>query len=180
MNKSLPVIRYERGYPLLACHVSGFLCLAAAQKIIIGCGSSGTRRTTMPKWDIIPRTRRGTPRRTANSPRLFLELFRKSPCGAAPLVSKSLTRDRERHDKYGGIMRSKTRRSSKRPACFLSFFFFFVRSFFRSFFRSFVRHHASRDYAKLVLYGKRAFRERVNDSYAQIVFPVISTYFRVY
>lgn len=66
MNKSLPVIRYERGYPLLACHVSGFLCLAAAQEIIIGCGSSSSGSTTMPKWDIIPRTRRGTPRRTAN------------------------------------------------------------------------------------------------------------------
>lgn len=44
MNKSLPVIRHEpRGYPLLVCHVSGFLCLAAAQKIIIGSGSSAAR-----------------------------------------------------------------------------------------------------------------------------------------
>lgn len=121
MNKSLPIIRYGRRHPLLACHVSGFLRLAAAQKIIIGRG-----RTT-PKQDIIPWTRQehlgGRP-----TLRLLLELFRKSPwcggtCAACSFRSYSPETECERRgDKYEKIMHPKTRFSSKRPALSFSFF----------------------------------------------------------
>lgn len=72
----------------------------------------------------------GTLRRTANFkvalgiiPEISMVRY---VCGT--LVSELLIRDRKWGDKYGKIMRPKTRRSSKRPALIPSFFPFLLRS----------------------------------------------------
>jgi len=64
-NEQKPT-RVRTRHPLLVRHVSGFLCLAAAQRIIIGRGSRSARWTMLER-DIIPRTRQEMSRRTAKA-----------------------------------------------------------------------------------------------------------------
>jgi hypothetical protein len=137
-NEQKPT-RVRTRHPLLVRHVSGFLCLTAAQKIIIGRGSRSAW-WTMPERDIIPRMRQ---ERLGGRPR-FSELFRKSPrCDTwrGTLVSKSLTRDGKPGFKAistGAQCTLKRNTAAKRPAL------------------SFLRYHANRD---CISEGKK-FRER--------------------
>lgn len=101
MNKSLPVIRVRTRRPLLVRHVSGFLCLAAAQRIIIGRGS-GRARGGRTARDIIPRTRQEP--RLGGRPRPALGIIPEISGGAIRGAARSF-RSHSPRDRRRGIAR---------------------------------------------------------------------------
>ncbi|KAM0734384.1 hypothetical protein ACS0PU_011855 [Formica fusca] len=102
MNKSLPVIRYERGVSIISVSRKWFSLPGSCPEDNNWLREQRRHEENddAEEWDIIPRTRRGTPRRTANS-KAVLGIIPEISVWCGTLVLKSLTRDRER--RYGTI-----------------------------------------------------------------------------